>query len=293
MPPAVHRSRAMAVLAVILALSGLPGRALATGVSVAPNRIVLEGRTFAATVYLTNRSNETNTYRIGFSKLKMLESGAIVAADPENDDTGELFADELIRYSPRRTVIPPGGSQTVRLLVRRPRGNMPQSAEYRTHLSIRSIPDVPRLEELEAEPTASLGDDELSVTAVASVETLVPVIVRFGRLEAKASITDLHVDLEATPTVTLSLNRTGDRSLYGEVNFTYVAPDGRESSLGFMRGLAVYTPLPRRHLDYRLQIPEGVDLSVGTLRAVFEETPDGGGDQSARAELQLEGLRAR
>lgn len=292
MPPAVLQSRLAFLLAAILALSTVTDRASAAGISVAPNRIVLEGRTFAATVYLTNRSNQTNTYRIGFTQLRMLESGAIVPADPD-DDTGELYADELIRYSPRRTVIPAGGSQTVRLLVRRPRGNMPQSAEYRTHLSIRSVPDVPRLDELENEPAPEIGDNELSVRAVASVETLVPVIVRFGRLDAEAAISDLQLEWDEEPTIRLDLEREGTRSLYGEIRFTHVAPDGRTSPLGFMKGIAVYTPLARRHLDYRFPVPAGVDLTQGTLRVEFEETPDGGGDQTADAEIRLEGLRSR
>jgi len=274
------------LLASITLLGTFVEAASAAGVSVAPNRIVLQGRTLAATVYLSNRSDKPSTYRIGLARLRMLPSGDIVR-DDDDRDTGELYADQIIRYSPRRAVIPPGGSQTVRLLVRRPRGDMPQNAEYRAHLSVRSIPDVPRLEELQESEPAPLGDDEISVRAVATVETLVPIIVRFGRLEAEAEIRDLSVALGPAPEAHLALVRSGARSLYGELAVRHVALDGETTDLGMIRGLAVYTPITGREIDCSLEIPAGVDLTSGTLVAEFHETPDGGGDQTASAEIPL------
>ena len=287
MPPALLRPRGLAVLLAGLAFLCSPGRSSATGVSVAPSRILLEGRTFAATIYLTNRGTETNTYRVGLTKLRMLESGEILPAEA-SPDAGELFADDLIRWSPRRCVIPPGGSQTVRLLVRRPRGNMPQKAEYRTHLSVRSIPNVPRLEEIEdgADDT-QVNDGSLSVQAVAAVETLVPVIIRFGRLEAAAGIEAVSLRPGLTPRVDFDLTRQGDRSLYGDLHFVHVDADGDESDLGHIRGLAVYTPITRRRIEYELRVPDGVDLARGSLRIDFEETEDGGGDATVSVSTPL------
>ena len=280
------RTLGTALVASTVLLGSWVDQSAAAGVSVAPNRILLEGRTLAATVYLTNRSDRATTYRIGLTRLRMLDSGEIVR-DEDDQDTGELYANDIIRYSPRRSVIPPGGSQTVRLLVRRPRGDMPQNAEYRVHLSVRSIPDVPRLEELEGDEPTPVSDDEMSVRAVATVETLVPVIIRFGRLEAEASIRHLALELGPDPTAHLVLGRSGQRSLYGELQFEYVSPDGETADLGRIRGLAVYTPIRGRSIDYALRVPSGIDLTRGTLRAEFRETPDGGGDQTASAEIPL------
>lgn len=287
MPPAFLRPRRFGALVAVLALLCGPGRSSATGVSVAPSRILLEGRTFAATVYLTNRGDETNTYRIGLSQLRMLESGEILPA-ANSPDAGELFADDLIRWSPRRCVIPPGGSQTVRLLVRRPRGNMPQKAEYRTHLSVRSIPDVPRLEEIEGRDSRLQGNDEnLSVQAVAAVETLVPVIIRFGRLDATPGIEDISFSSGEPPAVEFDLTRQGDRSLYGDLHFVHVAPDGDETEIGKIVGLAVYTPIRRRAIRYLLDLPPDLDTSNGSIRIDFQETQDGGGNTHTSASVPI------
>lgn len=286
MPPTSRRSPGVAILVAFLALWPGVDRADASGVSIAPNRIVLEGRTFAATVYLTNRGTETTTYRIGVSRLRMVESGSIVPV--EGDPLpGELFADELIRFSPRRCVIPPGGSQTVRLLVRRPRGNSPQAAEYRAHLSVKTTPQIPRLEELEnrVEEPAEAGN--LSIRTIATVESLVPIIIRFGRLQATTGITDVQVLTDDEPRVEFSLTREGARSIYGQVEFTYIDPKGHEENVGLMRGLAVYTPLSTRQVSYVLELPEDVQLDGGNLRIAFEESPDGGGDQRAVATVPI------
>jgi len=284
MPPTSRRSQGVAILVAFLALWSGVDRAHAAGVSIAPNRIVLEGRTFAATVYLTNRGTETTTYRIGISKLRMIQSGSIV---PVSGDPlpGELFADELIRYSPRRCVIPPGGSQTVRLLVRRPRGSSPQAAEYRAHLSVKTTPEIPRLEELENRVEEPVASDNLSIRTIATVESLVPIIIRFGRLQATPGIENVEVVTGPEPRVDFSLTREGTRSLYGQIEFTYIDPKGDESEVGLMRGLAVYTPLETRDISYALELPDDVRLNGGNLRIAFEESPDGGGDQ--RAEITV------
>lgn len=285
MPSASHRARRLAVLALILVTVGLVPQGKAS-VSVAPSRIVLEGRTFAATVYLTNRGDETRTYRIGLAKLRMLESGRVVPVD-DGEETGDLFANDLIRFSPRRCVIPPGGSQTIRLLVRRPRGDRPQNAEYRTHLSLRTIPDTPELEEITREAEPAEESDQMSVRAVATVETLVPVIVRFGRLQAEPGIEGVDLDLGPEPLVSFRLTREGDRSLYGDLRFVHVDDRGDESELGVVRGLAVYTPLTRREVAFPLDVPPNLDLSQGTLRVDFHETKEGGGNGHASASVPL------
>lgn len=295
MVPARRAHQTIIALAVFLAVHLFGQLALASGVSVAPHRIVLEGRTFAATVYLSNRGNQPATYRIGLARLHMTESGEVVRSGDE-DVPGVLFADDLIRYSPRRCVVPARGSQTVRLLVRRPRGDMAQVAEYRTHLAIRTIPDVPNLEDVEetvaAADSANADASTFSISTVATLETLVPIIIRFGRLEATPSINSVRIeeppDTGGRPKIHVSLAREGNRSLYGTMNFTYVGRSGTETELGTIRGLALYTPLTSRTVQYPFDLPPNVNLDEGTLRVDFVESEDGGGDGEASLAVSLE-----
>ncbi len=257
--------------------------ALAQGVSVAPSRIVLDGKTRAATVFLSNRSNETETYRISLAEYRMSEDGSLVRVD--SMQTSPSFAGEVLRYSPRRVVIPPGGSQTVRLLVRRPTDRALDDVEFRAHLSVCSVPTVPRLAEMEAAPLPELRDDQFSVQPVASVETLVPIVVRLGQPRAEMAIKDATIKHGPDGMVVhFTIERHGDRSLYGNLTLSHVDGQGKETQLHFSRGIAVYTPNPRRTFAIAPSVA-GVDLRTGRVVVEYREVPEGGGDLQARIEI--------
>jgi hypothetical protein len=253
----------------------------AQGVSVAPSRIVLDGKTRAATVFLSNRSEEAETYRISLAYFTMSEDGVLLREDSLATMAPE-YAGSVLRYSPRRVVIPAGGTQTVRLLVRRPRDRVVDGREFRAHLSVCSVPTVPRLKEVEEQQPELEADDQFTVRPVASVETLVPVIVRFGLPEATLTISDAAID--PTGPVQFRLNRSGERSLYGNLTVIHRDPMGNETQLYFGRGVAVYTPNPSRLFTIASPDP-GLDLSRGRVVVDYQETADGGGDLHARVEI--------
>ncbi len=192
-------------------------------------------------------------------------------------------------------VIPAGGSQTVRLLVRRPRDRDVGGKEFRAHLSVCSVPMVPRLMEMEEVVPEVEGDDKIVVRPVASVETLVPMIVRFDRPEATLELADARIlndGPDGAPQVSFKLMRTGERSLYGNLTVTHVAPDGDETQLFYGRGVAVYTPLPFRR--FVIDSPgENLDLLSGVVRIDYRETADGGGDLQDELEINPAQLSRR
>ncbi len=272
----------------------LAGDALAQGVSVAPNRILLDGRTRAATVFLSNRSKDTETYRISLTHFTMRENGTLVRVDSTMAGF-EDFAGEMLRYSPRRVVIPAGGSQTVRILVRRPAGLDVEDQEFRAHLSVCSVPTVPRLREVEAPRPADLRDDQFIVRPVASIETLVPIIVRFGKPQAELAIANTRLLAPANgaePVLSFQLERRGTRSVYGDLGVVHVDAAGRETQLYLGRGIAIYTPNPRRTFEIAARAP-GVDLQSGRILIEYRETAAGGGDLHVQAEIRASQLSHR
>src|SRR5512140_2324543 len=108
------------------------------GLLVAPTRVVFEGRQRSAELTLVNTSDRTATYRISLVHMRMGEHGEMQQATAP--DSLELLTDSMIRYSPRRTVLPPGVPQTVRIQLRLP--SVLEPGEYRTHLLFRQVPDV-------------------------------------------------------------------------------------------------------------------------------------------------------
>ena len=280
-------SIATIVVVFISVVSGIgPRICQAQGVSVAPLRVLFDGRTRSATVFLSNRTANTETYRISLENRRMLASGKIVRA--EEAQAGEYFADELIRFSPRRVTIEPFGSQTIRLMVRRPRGDIPEDVEFRTHMSIRSIPPTPRLEDLDSKE-ALIAEGKMSVAAVASVETVIPIILRLGDPQATVAIEnpalDLYPEDRKYPLLSVDLLRSGDRSIYGQLDVLHITPDGHREVLYFAKGLAVYSPTPRRHNSIQLKGVSPDRLNAGTLLISYTESADMHGDE--RAELVL------
>jgi hypothetical protein len=265
-----------------------PRNCHAQGVSVAPLRVLFDGRTRSATVFLSNRTSTTGTYRISLENRRMLQDGNIVVADEAQD--GEYFADEFIRFSPRRVTIAPYGSQTVRLLVRRPRGDYPEDVEFRTHMSIRSIPPTPRLEDLESQEKL-VAEGKLAVQAVASVETVIPIILRFGDPDASVAIANPSLDLYPeglkNPMLSIDLLRGGERSIYGQLDVLHIAPDGKEETLYFARGLAVYSPTTLRNKSILLKGVDAELLNSGSLLISYTESADMHGDESAELVIPL------
>ena len=286
----MHLRRFRAVIKVSVLASLLAGlwapSAWAQGVSVAPLRILFDGRTRSATVFLSNRTPETATYRIALVNRRMEENGAIVVA--EEARPGEYFADDLIRFSPRRVTIAPFGSQTIRLLMRRPHGDFPENVEFRTHLSIRSIPPTPRLQDLE-NLEKQTAEGKLTVKAVATIETVIPILLRLGDPQATVQIANPSLDLEGNgyPMLQVDLLRGGERSVYGEMEVIHIAPDGQRTQIHYARGLAVYYPTPKRTLTITLKKADKQMLQSGQLLVRYTETEEMRGDQQAELLVQL------
>ncbi len=272
----------------LLFVAPLGQKCFAQGVSIAPLRVLFDGRTRSATVFLTNRTAQTATYRISLVNRRMLETGAIVEADVARE--GEFFADDIIRFSPRRVTIAPFTSQTIRLLARKPRGKFPENIEYRTHLAIRSIPVTPHLKDLENEEEL-VAEGKLSVTAVATIETVIPIILRLGNPQATINLENPNLvikdPISGLPVLTVDMIRGGDRSVYGTMEIVHVAPDGQTTSLHTGRGLAVYYPTPKRTRIITLKTANSQMLSSGQLIVRYIETEDMHGDQSAELIIPL------
>lgn len=265
-----------------------PRASLAQGVSVTPLRVLFDGRERSTTVFLSNRSNTQNTYRISLVNRRMLQDGDIVPA--EEQGPGERFADGMISFSPRRVTIAPQSAQTIRLLVRRPRGDVPEDVEFRTHMSIQSIPPTPRLEDLETNEKL-IEEQKLLVQPVVTVETVIPVIIRFGNPQATIAVENPRLKLNdpglPDPQLVVDLVRTGDRSVHGDLEVFHVRPDGSRESLYVSRGLAVYAPLQVRTKTIRMKGVDPARLTTGSLLVRYRETPDMHGDQTAELVVPL------
>lgn len=254
-------------------------------ISISPTRIIFDGRTRSASVNLINRGNEASTFRIAFERKRMTEDGQFELV--KTPLPGEAFADQMIRFSPRQVVLPPGKSQVVRLLLRKP-PNL-ADGEYRSHLLFSEVPKEAG-KSIEAQ-TGNQKQMSISIKPVLGIS--IPVIVRHGSTSAdvqfvKYVLSNIGPD-KSSGELMLTMKRTGNQSVYGDLLVTYKKDkDGKNGTVvAQMNGIAVYSPNYLRSVKLKLQTPKGVSLDGGTLDIVYRLNPAEGDKVLAQGQVAV------
>lgn len=256
--------------------------------SIFPTRIVLEKNQRSAQVELMNNGTEPLTFRINLVNRRMGENGELIEIDQAIE--GELFADPLLRFSPRQVQIQPGSSQIVRILVRKPAELL--VGEYRSHLQFDRLPQAGGATSIEN--SQKTDSQEIGVVITALVGASIPVILRHGDTQASVSLSNLKLEwsgnsaaTSAAPELMFTMNRSGTRSVFGDLMATFTARNGVTVELAKMGGVAVYVPNALRRVRMPLTLPKGVDASGGTLKLVYRERADAGLRVLAEAVLAI------
>lgn len=265
----------------LLTLPLLSLSSLATAESilqVLPTRVVMAGAKRSVTVTLINRGDEDGNYRMFFRNIRANENGEF--SEIQEPQAGELFADNMVRFSPRRIMVPARSKQSIRVLLRKPADL--DNGEYRSHLVFRKLP-----------VQNSLLDQASSENAVGFslrpiVEVTIPIIVRHGETEATMTLSDatLVKPNEFEESIKFTINREGNRSLYGDVDVWWVNNDGQKQNIAMARGIAVYTPNDKRVFSLQLDMV-GKNASDGKLLLEFNEDPAYGGNLKAQLEKPI------
>jgi P pilus assembly chaperone PapD len=266
---------AAAALTVSLAAVSTPAGAGIGDLLVAPTRLVLDGRK-GAEVILNNIGDEPATYRISVEFRRMTPDGGLVdVAEPTAEDK---LAQDMIVYAPRRVTLAPHQPQSVRVSARAPQG-LPDG-EYRVHLLFRAIPPSrPVVAAQQAEAPKGIRFALIPVYGVT-----IPVIVRFGNLQAKAGIANVHLETrDGKPAVALDLSRSGDRSTFGEVR---VFKAGIKNPIAIQKAVAVYKEVSSRKVS--IPVDEAFKGALtGPVTVQYVETYDDGSNTIAETTAVL------
>ncbi|MEL7232462.1 MAG: molecular chaperone [Pseudomonadota bacterium] len=238
----MFRTLKLGLLATATALSA---PIAAAELMIAPTRVVLEQGERSAELILVNKGAEQGAYRISLENRRMLLDGSMEEASEALE--GEQFADDFVRFSPRRAVLEPEGRQTVRISANT---SGLEPGEYRSHLRIMGAPTSAGRTLSEA--TSDAGD-EISIELIAIRSITIPVIVRVGDLDAEVVIESAATapsDEEGETILAARFKRTGGASTYGDIQ---VFVDGQKEPVYFARGIAIYTPNTER--DVMLPMP--------------------------------------
>ena len=255
----------------------LSGPAAAQGdLLVAPTRVIINNGG-SAEVILSNIGSEPATYRIMLELRRMNAAGELVEVPEAEANPAEKAALAMVRYAPRRIVLPPGQPQAVRITAR-PAPELPDG-EYRVHMVFRSIPATVSPEE--AERVRASGQVSIRLQPVYGIS--IPLFIRKGRLDVSAQLGGVQLLRDGNGgAISVNVTRTGSRSVYGEL----VARDSKGQQLALVRGVAVYPEVTQ--ITARLPLTaEQLARAKGPVRIEYREMPENGGRTIAETTATL------
>ena len=265
-------------LSVLFFLFFLPELSLAQGdLMIMPKRLIFDGSQRSQEINLANTGSDTAVYAISFVNYRMTENGNFEQVDTPEE--GQRFAENFLRYFPRRVTLAPNEAQTIRVQVTRT-GNL-EPGEYRSHMYFRAVEEQTALGQEETQEAEGISINIKTVFGIS-----IPIIIREGESTTEVELTDLELDLKSqTPKLSLVLKRSGNMSVYGNIKVDHISPEGVITEIGLVKGVSVYTPNDQRNFSFELRNAETVDLKKGKLRVGYSEEE---GDVLATKEKSLE-----
>lgn len=260
--------------------AGVPANAQAN-LLINPGRVVFEKNKSIQELNLANTGSDTARYLISFIEIRMNENGTFDRIT--QPDSGQNFASSSLRVFPKSVVLGPGEAQVVKVQVIKPAQLQP--GEYRSHIYFRGVPNEKPLGETEA-ATDSSG---ISVHLIPIFGISIPVIIRVGESTAQVNLSDLKLDVskDSTATLDFKFNRTGNMSVYGDLDVEFISAAGKHTQVGRIKGIALYTPTASRQFKINLIHNSSIDYKTGTLHVVYKTQADAKSLEIAKAELIL------
>lgn len=239
----------------LLALTLLPGVAQAQGVLIAPHALFIDHRTRSGWIQLHNPGAEPAEVNLEllFGYPVTDSTGQLELRMIEEPDSTLPSAMTWIQAFPRRTVVPPQGRQTIRLMVRPPADLADGEYWARVVVAARGG-TVP----VEVQDSANI---QIGLTL--EVRTILPLLYRKGPLTTGVRLADTRATREGDSVmVRTRMTRTGTAAYLGTVRASLRNAGGTEVAQYTMPISVYYDIEPRFALaapalpagDYRLTL---------------------------------------
>jgi hypothetical protein len=252
------------ILMMLTTMLGLGYQSIAQGdLLITPKRVVFEGSKQKEELSLVNTGKDTAVYSISFLQYNMKEDGTFVTV--EGPDTGQMFADKYLRIFPRVVTLAPGEPQVIILQCRRKPDMLP--GEYRSHLYFRAEKNYKPLGQKNAAKDTTL----MSVQLIPVYGLSIPIIIRSGLINVNSKLSDLILETQSdnTQILKVSINRSGNISVYGDISIIYVPKQGKSYEIGAVKGVGVYTNINKRNIVVKLNTVAGKVLKEGKLKVQY------------------------
>lgn len=224
-----------------------------------PKRLVFNGSQRSQDLTLINTGQDTARYSISMINYRMTENGDFL--DISTPDSGQHFADDHIRLFPRNVTLAPNEAQKVKAQVYK--ANQLNEGEYRSHIYFRPVKDREPLEEKVIEK----NPEGITTNLYINFGISIPVIIEVGNSPVMASLSNISLDEKEqdSPRLSFTIHRKGNYSVYGDFRVVHIDSSSKATDVGIVKGVAVYTPISKRHFSIVLLPGKGIDYSNGKL----------------------------
>jgi hypothetical protein len=267
---------------IIIFILGLVNQSFAQGdLLITPTRVVFDGNKQKEPLSLVNMGKDTATYSISFVQRNMNEDGSFVTV--VKPDSGQRFADQYLRIFPRKVTLAPGEPQVIMLQCRRTPDM--EAGEFRSHLYFRSESNYKPLGMENAPPDSAL----LNVQLIPIFGISIPIIIRSGSVIVSSKLSDLKIDnqQDGTQNLRLTINRSGNISIFGNLIVEYVPQQGKSYQVGVLNGVGVYTNISKRNVSIKLETVPGITFTNGKLKVQYISSDENKRVVYAEAEVEI------
>lgn len=194
-------------------------------------RIHLDKETPNTDFVVFNRDITSQQCELSFKHYDFNEFGQM--RKNKSEELPSNSAVNWVRYSPRKFVLTPANSQTIRFSMRRKANAEP--AEYRSYLVI----DCGAI--ASDDNGRSSGSENASISIQPKLLHNVPVIVRTGDVPVEVAFDKVNINNEV---VQFSINKKGLRSIYGKLELIDIRNNER---LDGLNGESIYPETKSKH----------------------------------------------
>jgi hypothetical protein len=247
-----------------------------------PRRVVFEGSKKSEDLTLVNTGKDTAKYVISIVQMRMKEDGSFETIT--KPDSGQNFADKYLRYFPRTVTLGPNETQLVKMQVSKADKLAP--GEYRSHIYFRAVPKEKPLGETDVIKDTASG---VSIRLNPVFGITIPVIIRVGENNTTVKLSDLSFEMvkDTLPRFKMMFKRSGNMSVYGDVEVNYISAQGKVTRVAMVKGIAVYTPISNRTFEFNLDRVPGINWHSGKLHVIYETPVDIKAVKLAEMEIAL------
>ncbi len=248
---------------------------------ITPRRLVFDGQKKSLELNLANTGKDSAKYVISFVQIRMTANGGFeTITEP---DSGQRFADKFLRFFPRMVTLGPNEAQVIKIQLTKTSELQP--GEYRSHIYFRAVSDEKPLGEEAAKDTTTIA---VKLNAIFGIT--IPVIIRVGPSDTQVSLSDLSLasPVDSLHRMVFTINRKGNMSVYGDITAEYIASNGKTTTIGSLKGIAVYTPNLFRRVWIDLQKYPGIDFHSGKIRIIFSTPAEEKATKLSEAVLLLQ-----